>query len=301
MKVKNGSRIFPVHFQVKLKAENSLTGEKMIYRASGRAQSRKEEMLQIMLQAKSCGNIRITLDRCWIYDSLLILKWPVKGKGVQQTGVLPESHLLYVEVTRRTREFIADADEFSDRESGDDPSETYQIREYREKDSLHDIHWKLSAKADELQVKERARPLGSVVLVWLNLETDKKRKKKRNGVSDEVLANLLEAAASLSLSLLEEKCVHMVAWYEPENQTVCQKRVSREEHIYELLNRLLYVKPYQEQEMVRIQYEETFQETDFSTVVEFRLDGTVLVNGEAQMKLPAKGSMIKWEELYFVV
>ena len=54
---------------------------------------------------------------------------------------------------------------------GDDPSEIYQVREYRERDSLKDIHWKLSAREEELMVKERGFPLGCVVLIKI---TEKK-------------------------------------------------------------------------------------------------------------------------------
>ena len=48
-------------------------------------------------------------------------------------------------------------------------------------------------------------------------------------------------AASVSLSLIEQKCVHMVAWYEEKNDRIIRKRVENEENIYELLNRLLYL------------------------------------------------------------
>ena len=223
IQVKNLSGLPAVHFKVRLLVENSLTGEKERYQTSGTVERKGQEILKICLKAQNCGNIQIMLEQFWVYDFLSVFRCRVKLREIQRVGVLPECHLLPVEVSRRTREFIADADEYSDRESGDDPSEIYQIREYRETDSIHDIHWKLSAKVDELQVKEHGRPLGSAVLIWMNLEdsvgqADAKgrflRKKKRKKQQDIIGTNFLEAAASLSFSLLEEKCVHMVAWYE---------------------------------------------------------------------------------------
>ena len=95
---------------------------------------------------------------------------------MQYVGILPECHLIPVEITRKTREFIAESDEYFDRENGDDPSEVYQIREYRDMDSLRDVHWKMSAKAEELLVKEHGKPKGCVVLIWLNLKADTKKK-----------------------------------------------------------------------------------------------------------------------------
>ena len=314
IQVRNVSRIPMIHFQIRIQVENTFTSERKTYYMTGVVGGRKMETMVLTLQEKNCGNLRITMDQCKIYDVLFLFRNTLKTKESQYVGILPECHLLPVEVTRRTREFLADAEEYSDRESGDDPSDIYQIREYREKDSIHDIHWKLSAKAEDLLVKEHGRPLGCVVLIWLNLEQPDGKKRKETGgtmgkkhwnrkhsVSDEMLTVLLEAVASLSLSLLEEKCVHMVAWYEPENQRIRKKRISREEHIYELLNRLLYVKPYSDKEAVQNQYEEAFQTVTFSTTVEFRMYGTVWVNQEERMRLPDQEKDVKWEELYFTV
>lgn len=304
--VKNTSRLPGVHVRVRLWMENSFTGEKSVCQLEGKAERKGQETLTMLFRVCDCGNIQITLDRCWIYDYLFLFRSALKLKETQRVGVLPECRLLMVEVSRRTREFLADAEEYSDQESGDDPSEIYQIREYREKDPIHDIHWKLSAKADELLVKERGKPLGCVVLIWLNLKESgeqifNKKKGKKKLAKNEMFMNLLETASSLSLSLLEEKCVHMVAWYEPANQRVKKKKVSKEEHIYELLNRMLFVEPYQNDESARNQYEETFRGVEFSTVVEFRLDGSIWINGEERMKIPKQSQQMKWEELYFVL
>lgn len=278
--LQNHSEIFSAHVRVLLQIENSFTGERKRISKSGSVKKNGIETLTFILEAQSCGNLTVSMKEYWIYDILSIFKIRRRKTEIQQIGILPECHLIPVEVTRKTREFIADADEYSDRESGDDPSEIYQIRAYREKDSLHDVHWKLSAKADELLVKEHGRPLGCVVLIWLNLQVNKKIKKI-------FLAEILEVAASLSMSLLEQKCVHMVAWYEEENQKIQKKRISKEEHIYELLSRLLYTTAYQEN--VERQFEEAFRGMEFSTTVEIRADGKVFVNQEEKM------------ELYFIV
>lgn len=290
--IRNCSRISAVHVKMLVQAENQFTKERQKFYQTVRAGSEKTERVTIILKSKNCGMIDISVKSYWIYDMLFILKEKKNKKEVQRVGILPECHLLPVEITKKTREFIADAEEYSDRESGDDPAEIYQIREYREKDSLHDIHWKLSAKADELLVKEHGRPLGSVVLIWLNMRVSKKKKKN-------IPAVILETAASLSMSLLEAECVHMVAWYEPENHKIQKKRVSKEEHIYELMNRLLYLSPYQEN--IESEYEDAFKSISFSTVVEFQADGTIVVNEEETMKISLQEGKTDWKNLYFIV
>lgn len=294
--VKNRAGFLPVYVRVRLRIENTFTGTQARTTLSGTAAAGENAEFVTVFQAGICGNIRIALERYQIYDMLHLMRCTCKGKEVQRIGILPECHLLAVEVTRRTREFIADAEEYSDRESGSDSSEIYQIREYREEDSVHAIHWKLSAKADALLVKEYGRPLGAAVLIWLNLEEQKEAGRK-NG---KIPADMLELTASLSLSLLEEKCVHMVAWYEPENHLVQKKRISKEEHIYELLNRLLFVKLCRDKEEMEGQYEEAFRGETFSTVVEIRADGTVKT-GEEEIRVPVSHGRVEWDSLYFTV
>ena len=175
--VRNRSKFTNVHVRTLVKVENVFTGEKENIKSTCVVKKNGTEQMTFVITSANCGNVSISLKSYWIYDFLLILNRKKNTKEIQNIGILPECHLIPVEVTRRTREFIADADEYSDRESGDDPSEIYQIREYREKDSLHDIHWKLSAKADNLLVKEHGKPLGCVVLIWLNLQMDGRGKK----------------------------------------------------------------------------------------------------------------------------
>ena len=290
--VKNNSRFLDCYVKVWLEMENSATGEKEEFAISCSARHQRTEKKQLLLKASHSGIISLALKTYWIYDILYIFKAKRSSKEMQQIAILPASHLLMVEVTRRTRDFMAEAEEYSDRESGDDPSEVYQIREFRDGDSIHDVHWKLTAKSDELRVKEYGRPLGCVVLLWLNF--GRKNKKIKN-----VPSVVLEAAASLSLSLLEMECIHMVAWYEPENKQIQKKRIAKEAHIYELLNRLLYVKSYTED--ISYQYEDAFRGYQFSTIMEIDTEGRILVNGEEKEKLSLKDGKQDWDKMYFVV
>lgn len=290
--VSNPRRFGIAHVKVLLEVENISTGERDRCVVFCSVRGGHTERKQVLFKPKNCGIISIIVKKYWILDVLYLFRAKKKIYEVQQTAVLPQTHLLMVEVTQKTREFIVDAEEYSDRESGDDSSEIYQIREYRMGDSLHDIHWKLSAKEDTLCVKEYGRPLGCVVLIWLNLKQESKR-------SHYVPAILWEAVASLSRSLLEEKCVHMVAWYEPENQRIQKKRISKDAHIYELLYRLLYTTTYRED--IRIQKEEAFRGCLFSTQIEICVDGTVWIDGQHTMQLSWKEGQQNWEKLYFIV
>lgn len=309
--IKNKLKFFPVHFRLYFKIENTLTGEKKDFRTKGTVRRNNDKMLTIPISAENCGNMRITLEKVKIYDLLMIMGNIKKIKEYTQVSILPALHLIPVQVTRKTRDFVADADEYSDRESGDDPAEIYQIREYNDNDSIHDIHWKLSAKSDKLLVKERGKALGSSVLIWINTyEKNRKQLHKRKYTVVEssvknthnkniISPDILELAASISLSLFAEECVHTVAWYEPENGRVRKKRVSKEIHIYELLNRLSLIRPCTE-EKINVIYKDSFKGENFSTIVEIKIDGEMLVNGE-KAEIPMIKRKIVWEQLGITV
>lgn len=310
--VDNNIKHIPVGVKAIVKIENIFTGEKIKYKIRGKTDGNEMTKIIFNLKIKECGNIKITLEKVIVYDILFIFRTAISVRHTDYVGVLPESHLLPIEITRKTREFIADAEEYSDRESGDDPTELYQIREYREKDSIHDVHWKLSAKMDELLVKEHGKPLGCVALLWLDLSSDKAltkkkdskisiiNKKKNANKRSNIPSDLLELAASITMSLMEEKCVHYVAWYEPENKQIKGKRISREEHKYELMSRLLYVNTYKNENEVKVLYEEAFRGIEFSTIMKLDIKNGLTVNGE-NIPLPKENGEIKWEKLYFKV
>lgn len=58
-----------------------------------------------------------------------------------------------------------DSDVFSAVKSGDDPSEIFQLREYRDGDRHNRIHWKLSSRSESFIVKELSQPVNSKILI----------------------------------------------------------------------------------------------------------------------------------------
>lgn len=61
------------------------------------------------------------------------------------------------ELSLFTREgFDMESFRYSGSRPGDDPGETYDIREYRSGDSIRQIHWKLSGKLDDIMIREKA-------------------------------------------------------------------------------------------------------------------------------------------------
>ena len=302
IQVKNKSKWLSVRCGFKINVVNNFTGEVKKEIINHTVTRGVKETFSESFLSSDCGEISVYLVEYYVYDWIGCLYLKKKTNDVKNIEILPETHLLMTEIQRTTREFIADSEVYSDSEKGDDLSEIYQVREYVEGDPIHDIHWKLSAKTDNLLIKEHGKPLGCVVLIWIDLfrnNTVKHLRGKKHGRKN-LPVNAIEMAASVSLSLIEQKCVHMVAWYEEKNDRIIRKRVENEENIYELLNRLLYLESYHDRKRADMQFDERFDRNDFSSMVEIKSDGRLIVNGN-EIEVKKKGDKVCYEETYIIV
>lgn len=302
IQVKNKSKWLSVRCVFKIKVVNNFTGEVKKEIINHTVTRGVKETFSESFLSSDCGEISVYLVEYYVYDWIGCLYLKKKTNDVKKIEILPETHLLMTEIQRTTREFITDSEVYSDSEKGDDLSEIYQVREYVEGDPIHDIHWKLSAKTDNLLIKEHGKPLGCVVLIWIDLfrnNTVKHLRGKKHGRKN-LPVNAIEMAASVSLSLIEQKCVHMVAWYEEKNDRIIRKRVENEENIYELLNRLLYLESYHDRKRADMQFDERFDRNDFSSMVEIKSDGRLIVNGN-EIEVKKKGDKVCYEETYIIV
>lgn len=302
IQVKNKSKWLSVRCGFKINVVNNFTGEVKKEIINHTVTRGVKETFSESFLSSDCGEISVYLVEYYVYDWIGCLYLKKKTNDVKKIEILPETHLLMTEIQRTTREFITDSEVYSDSEKGDDLSEIYQVREYVEGDPIHDIHWKLSAKTDNLLIKEHGKPLGCVVLIWIDLfrnNTVKHLRGKKHGRKN-LPVNAIEMAASVSLSLIEQKCVHMVAWYEEKNDRIIRKRVENEENIYELLNRLLYLESYHDRKRADMQFDERFDRNDFSSMVEIKSDGRLIVNGN-EIEVKKKGDKVCYEETYIIV
>lgn len=302
IQVKNKSKWLSVRCGFKINVVNNFTGEVKKEIINHTVTRGVKETFSESFLSSDCGEISVYLVEYYVYDWIGCLYLKKKTNDVKKIEILPETHLLMTEIQRTTREFIADSEVYSDSEKGDDLSEIYQVREYVEGDPIHDIHWKLSAKTDNLLIKEHGKPLGCVVLIWIDLfrnNTVKHLRGKKHGRKN-LPVNAIEMAASVSLSLIEQKCVHMVTWYEEKNDRIIRKRVENEENIYELLNRLLYLESYHDRKRADMQFDERFDRNDFSSMVEIKSDGRLIVNGN-EIEVKKKGDKVCYEETYIIV
>ena len=178
------------------------------------------------------GNYEVMLKKLRIYDVTGLLHSDIRIKNQSMVQVLPELHDVPVKITLATKNFYGEADVYDEHTPGHDNSELFQVREYRAGDRLQNVHWKLTAKQDEIMVKEHSLPKACPVILFLSYQPGKRRR----------LLQFLEAVASLSFSIMDAGCPHYVVWYDGAEMDVMRLRVDDEESLFYFIGVLMKVK-----------------------------------------------------------
>jgi hypothetical protein len=189
-------------------SENTLTGESEEEKVIFALSSRNEIKIPVYIRSLYCGFLSLEIKNLLIYDIFGLSKVKVNPGIHGESFILPDTFSMNLAVATNLVKDV-DADEYSQSKSGLDPSETFDIREYRPGDSLHRIHWKLSGKFDEILIKEPALPVNHSFLVLLEtgfLGSDRPSPRTSDA--------LMEITLSICQQMAEEDINFTIAWRE---------------------------------------------------------------------------------------
>lgn len=154
--------------------------------------------LDLSAPAAHCGLLTGKLCQVWALDCLGLFWLPLRRGG--------EAHLWVGPVPKREELPPLPQEEAPGvrPRPGGGPGEDYDPREYRPGDPLSSIHWKLSAKRDELVTRETLETVRPLPLVTVDLFGDA-----------DTLDATLDLLAGVSGELLAQGRSHAVAWASP--------------------------------------------------------------------------------------
>lgn len=195
---------------IRFKTTNTFTGEESrdyIYISP----TYYPQNIDMLFSSKSCGSLLCEIDEVKIYDFLMLFSIKKKAdvRSIScRVAILPNARLDRVE--NEIQSGIEDESlEYSKRVSGDDPSEIFDIREYREGDRIRRIHRWLSEKHDSIIIKDFGEPIVSKVLVLVDF-------------SDSV--RLSEATLEVLFGVLQNfeknEIKPVVKWLNPKNKHI---------------------------------------------------------------------------------
>ncbi|CRZ35518.1 uncharacterized protein DUF58 [Herbinix hemicellulosilytica] len=190
------------------------------------------------LKSDYAGNIVVSLSKVKIYDYLKIFSLRKKNLNEIKVAVLPNLYEMTDDIINARCGMQIESDTYSNTKSGDDPSEVFAIREYREGDRPQRIHWKLSLKQNQLMIKDFSEPLNCSVVIIADMAIS-----GRNDGPD-IIDSLLDCTLSLSYSFMLKGKIHYLAWYDKTQETIIRVRIVNENDLYEAIDGLLSSGPY---------------------------------------------------------
>lgn len=147
-----------------ISCKNTFTGEEnkvdVLFSMTGKQKT------EVSFQGKSqcCGCINFSYGQWKNSDFLRLFVKKRQGNAEAETVIIPPKYIMNLSVLGKEG-FDMESFRYSGKCPGDDPGETYDIREYREGDSIRQIHWKLTEKLDNLMIRERSYPVDDAVLI----------------------------------------------------------------------------------------------------------------------------------------
>ncbi len=233
--------------------EDVYFGRKKKYRMKLDVLSRGENSQFRSIAFSEAGLYRVRLKKLRLYDMTGLFYSNVRCKSEKQIQILPELYDVPVRMSMAVRNFYGESDVYDENRPGHDNSELFQIREYQKGDRLQNIHWKLSAKQDDIMVKEHSLPKACPVILLLSYHP--RRKEKRKGT----LFAFLEIGASISFSLMDAGCPHYVVWYDDTLQDIRRVRVDNEESLFYVIGSMMNNEWKAPKEALEVRYREKFR------------------------------------------
>ncbi|MBP3338190.1 MAG: DUF58 domain-containing protein [Lachnospiraceae bacterium] len=181
------------------------------------------------------GEYEVHSKKIRIYDVTGLFHIDIRRKMNVNIEVIPKLNYVPVNITLGTRNFYGEANVYDEHTPGYDNNEIFQIREYQKGDKLQSVHWKMSAKQEDIVVKDPSLPKACAVVLIIDFN-DEKLLKKENAVED-----FMEAAVSISFSIMDAKCCHYVAWYDSVEGRMNRLRVDDEESMFYCIGTLMKV------------------------------------------------------------
>ena len=228
IRVWNATPCISGRIRARLTVENTLTGQQEEEHFTFTASSHPQ-VLEHQLSSPTCGQVVCRLDKLWVSDYLGIFSLPLGRRRRQEAAVFFWPSVAGVDLAVQEGNMPdAQGERYSQRKPGDDPTELFALREYREGDRLSRIHWKLSQKMGKPLVKELGLPIADHLFFLLDL----------NGTGVEA-DTLLDAFATLSHFLAERETAHRVGYWDTRGNRLRCLEISQPEDLLPVWREIL--------------------------------------------------------------
>ena len=200
--------------------ENLFTGEHGEIPLSFSLGCKETRTIEFEACSSWCGCVKVQFSswKCNDFFHVFSVRRQAVAEGC--TVIMPEKQ--NSDFSFLTREgFDMESFRYSGNRPGDDPGETYDIREYQPGDSIRQIHWKLSGKLDDIMIREKSFPVDDTVLILAEAFQAEREPRRAETVAD-VLSAIIR-------DFMEKKIPCQVGIYDRNAGKFRQEKVRTEE------------------------------------------------------------------------
>ena len=157
--------------------------------------------------AMHCGKLKISVKKCRIADYFHLFSCSVRKCTAAEGIVVPSGAGRKFEYAQFAAVRDGGQCQLRPEPPGDDNTELFGIREFRDTDNPKRIHWKRSSREETLFVKEYSRPLEKQCAIWI----DRTQTKAMQITGAKVDAQM-EAAHALACILMRQQVPVVLFW-----------------------------------------------------------------------------------------
>lgn len=180
-----------------------------------------------------CGRMVVEVNNAIIYDLFGLFRFNLPVHKKTEVMIMPYEQVELDNIPISVNG--SSDDEELQYTKGDDVSQISQIRTYIPGDRLQNIHWKLSAKSEELQVKEYSLPYSDEVTLLLEIFVNKEM--------PELFDELIEKMFAVSGNLIKQGRRFQLVWYDSNLQEFVSREINHSDELMEAITDLYYVEP----------------------------------------------------------
>lgn len=239
LEVSNRSIFFANNALMDLKITNSLTGDEFTHTINFPINPLQVTKIEYPLKSDHCGIISVDIDHLYLFDLLNFFKIK-KHLGLHhEIPVLPNPIVLDNLDDLDFTEGYSNLEE--SHVKGNDTSEVSEIREYIPGDKLQNIHWKLSAKKDNLMVKDHISLTSSQLILYVELAK----------TEDHLIDSILDYTYGIGQYLVQHGKPFSLLWYKSSHKECASQLILNSTTLRDCITEILYQQPFTNYQEIR--------------------------------------------------
>lgn len=189
----------------------------------------------VKVESQFCGKVQVYLKKVIVSDIFGVLRLKVENTLEPKYVALMIPEIYQIDCSQQLVKLMdVDGITYSETVAGSDPSETFEIREYKPGDRVKGIHWKLSNKLDQIMYKESSFPLKNSMLILMETSFNQNGDILKRTSNDVVTSTI-----SLSESLLDMGINHHIGWMNYEENRFILHQINTSDNLIGVIGFIL--------------------------------------------------------------